>query len=61
MAQKQTFDAWKKAVDATIYQKTGMTGDDIDDWRYQDDYNDGMSATRSAARAISNAKKNSGM
>jgi len=58
---KTSYDEWKRMVDKFIIAKCGMTADDLDDWRYMDDWQDGMSPKRSAARAIKNAKEACGM
>ena len=59
--QKISLDAWIVQVDQEVLAKTGMTIDDIDDWRYSMDYEAGLSPKRSAARAIRNAKEACGM
>jgi len=56
-----SFEQWKKLVDENIVTRCGMTSDDLDDWCYVDDYEDGMSPSRSAARAIRNAKDACGL
>jgi hypothetical protein len=59
--REQSYEAWKRLVDAEIQRRTGMTADDIDDWRYTRDFDEGVSAKRSAARAIKNAKEACGL
>jgi hypothetical protein len=59
--QKLTFEQWKKSVDAIIGSLCGLSADDIDDWCYRDDYDNGLTPKRSAQRAIRNAKENCGM
>jgi hypothetical protein len=54
---KMTYEQWKQQVNQEVQTRTGMAADDLDDWRYTDDYRDGMSPKRSAARAIKNAKE----
>ena len=52
-----TFEAWKRAVDAEIQRRCGMSADDLPDWRYRDDFADKVTPARCAARAIKNAKE----
>ena len=59
--REQSYASWKKEVDKEIQRRTGMSADDIDDWRYASDFDEGVSAKRSAARAIKNAKDACGM
>jgi hypothetical protein len=59
--REQSFEAWKRLVDAAILKKCGMTADDIDDWRYKADFDEGVSPARCAARAIRNAKEACGL
>jgi hypothetical protein len=58
---KMSFDEWKKRVDLEVQAKCGMTADDLDDWHYSDDWRDGLSPKRCAARAIKNAKEACGL
>ena len=52
---------WKAQVDREILAKCGMHADDLDDWCYRSDYEDGVTPKRCAARAIRNAKESCGM
>lgn len=60
MASKFSYEAWKRLVDAEILKKSGISANDLDDWRYADDFAEGLPPKKSAARAIKNAKGNSG-
>jgi hypothetical protein len=55
---KKTFEQWKQQVDLEVRVRCGgLSADDLDDWRYTDDWREGLSPKRSAARAIKNAKE----
>ncbi len=54
--QRIAYEQWMRQVSQEIISKCGMTADDIDDWCYTNDYEEGMSSKRSAARAIRNAR-----
>ncbi len=58
---KISFDTWKQQVNQEVQTRTGMQADDLDDWCYTSDWQDGMSPKCSAARAIRNAKEACGM
>lgn len=55
---KKSFEAWKKAVDAEILRRTGMTSDDLEDYSYRDCYDNGVSPKNAAAGAIRRSKDN---
>lgn len=61
MAMRQSFEEWMRAVDAEIERRVHLSASDIDDWRYRDDYDEGLTPKRSAARAIANAKEAMGL
>jgi len=56
-----SYDLWMKAVNLEIRRRTGMTADDLDDWRYRADYEEKRTPKQTAARAIRNAKESMGM
>ncbi len=56
-----SFEQWKRQVNVALILKCGLGCDDIDDWIYRDDYDNGVSPKRSAARAYRNAKANYGL
>ena len=49
------FDAWMKKVDAEVQKMSGMHVADLDDAPYRDWYEDDLSPSRAARRAIQNA------
>lgn len=51
------FTAWMSKVDAAISTKCGLTSSDLPDCCYRDWHDDGLSATRAAARAIKYANE----
>lgn len=55
MPPRIEFTAWKREVDRIMQALCGLTADDIDDWRYSADYEEGRSPGASARRAIKNA------
>lgn len=55
------YETWKRMVDAEIQKRCGLSADDLDDWRYRADYEEGVTPKRCAARAIRNAKDACGM
>lgn len=57
MTQKISFESWKLHVDLHLQKLCGMLADDLPDWRYLDDYEDGKTSLQSAKRAIKNAKE----
>ena len=46
------FDAWKAKVNHFCVRKCGMTTDDLPDCCYRDWYEDGVTASSAAARAV---------
>jgi hypothetical protein len=57
LTMKRTFEDWMKEVDGWLLLRCGLTHDDLPDWRYYDDYEDGVKAWRSAAKAIKYAQE----
>lgn len=57
MAQKQTFQDWKRLVNIQIEKMCGLSSDDLPDCNYRDWHEDGVSATAAARRAIKRAKE----
>lgn len=53
---RTSFEDFMRQVDHHLLKRCGMTSMDIDDWRYRDDYEDGVSPSRSAGRALRYAK-----
>ena len=50
-----SFEAWKSVVDKILLDLCGMTSDDIDDWHYWTDFDDGRTPRQSAVAALKNA------
>jgi hypothetical protein len=59
--QRLTFLQWKGAVNAVVVRRLGLHCDDLPDYRYRDDYEDGVTPLRAAARVIKAAKKELGL
>lgn len=56
MKTELTWTAWMKKVDEHIAVRCGgLTSADLDDWRYRDDFEDGLTPGTSANKAINNA------
>ena len=51
------FDAWMVKVNAIIVKRTGLSADDLPDYLYDDDYEDGASPSQAASAAIRYAKE----
>lgn len=51
-----SFDEWKRIVDNEIIKRTGLSADDLPDYCYRDDYEDGRKPQWSAVAAIKAAK-----
>lgn len=54
---KQTFEEWMKQVDVELLAQCHLASGDLPDWRYYDDYEDGVTPKRSAKRAIKYANE----
>lgn len=54
---KLTFEEWMQKVNEDLVRLCSMGSDDLPDWRYRDDYDDGMTPLRSALRAIKYAQE----
>ena len=54
---RKTFEVWIKEVDAHIVKKVGLYHDDLPDCLYHDWYEDGVSPSSAASRAIRSAKE----
>lgn len=52
---KLSFDEWMTEVDRYLRERHGVESGDIDDWKYRDDYDEGISPMASARRALRNA------
>ncbi len=55
------FDAWKIKVNHHLIGLCGMECEDIDDWCYADDFDNGLSPLQSAKHAFNNVKENCGL
>jgi len=51
-----TYEEWIKAVNVSLVKYCGMGADWLPDYCYLSDYNDGISPSRAAKRAIAYAK-----
>jgi hypothetical protein len=51
-----TFEAYREAVDMAVLVKCGLSLDDLPDVALVDWFDDGVSVTSAASRAIRNAK-----
>ena len=58
MAQKRTFDEWKKIVDNHLLEMCSMTSDCLPDINYRDLYDMGKAPGTAARAAIKYAKEN---
>ena len=52
-----TFEAWMRQVDAEVTRRTGLGVDDLPDCCFRDWYEDDMSPSSAAKRAIRNARE----
>lgn len=52
----RSFEEWMREVNAALLALCGMCADDLPDWRYADDWREGVNPGRSARRAIRYAK-----
>lgn len=53
----QTFETWMKAVNAVILAKTGVEADDLPDFTFMDEWEDGATPSQAAKAAIAWAKE----
>jgi hypothetical protein len=56
-AKKKGFDEWKRKVNAAVEKKAGLSADDLPDVNYSDWYEQGMSPSAAASKAIKSAKE----
>ena len=56
LAQKLSFDDWKREADKVCQAKTGMSLDDLPDVPFMDWYEEGVTPAGAAGRAIRSAK-----
>jgi hypothetical protein len=49
---KQSFEEWRKAVDAAVSRATGLSLDDLPDVALRDWYDDGVTPKSAASRAV---------
>ena len=58
MNAKLSFEEWKRQVDERIAKRTGgLISDDLPDYCYRDNYDDGATPAQAASAAIRNAKE----
>ena len=57
---KLDWDGWMAEVDRYLEERHGLHSLDIDDWRYADDYLEGISPMQSARRALKNSMEATG-
>lgn len=55
MANKTSFDEWKRMVDAFLCARIGLDSECLPDMPYYDWYADGVSAKNAASKAIRRA------
>jgi len=55
-APSPKFKAWMKEVDAALIKKTGLSSDDLPDYCYDNDFEDGATPKQAANAAIKAAK-----
>ncbi len=51
------FNAWMKEVEAVLIKKTGLSSDDLPDYCYDNDFEDGATPKQAANAAIKAAKE----
>ena len=57
MTKRISFEEWKQEVDRQIAnQLGGLTSDDIGDYRYADNWEEGVSPSKTAREAIAYSK-----
>jgi hypothetical protein len=56
-----TYEQWKIQVDRHVLEQVGLYADDLPDYRYRDDYNDGVKPAITARKAVKAAKKEFGL
>jgi hypothetical protein len=52
----RTYEQWFQEVDRLVQRLIGLGADDLPDWNYRDAYDDGVTPSRAAARAIRAAR-----
>lgn len=57
---KMSFEAWKIQVDRHVMEQVGLSADDLPDYRYRDDYEDGVKPATTARRVVKAAKQDMG-
>jgi Ni,Fe-hydrogenase III component G len=58
---KLTYEQWKLQVDRHVQEQVGLSADDLPDYRYRDDYDDGVKPATTARRTVAAAKKEFGL
>lgn len=53
---RMTFEEFMREVDRYLLLRYDLTSDDLDDWRYRQDYEEGVLPKTSASRAYRNAR-----
>ena len=61
MAQRLSFNQWKRQVDERLVQLCQMNSDDLPDYRYRDAYDYGETVNVTARKALAAAKKDMGL
>jgi hypothetical protein len=56
-----TYEAWKLQVNRHVVEQTGLDADDLPDYRFRDDYEDGVKPAVTARRVVKAAKKDMGL
>ena len=50
-----SWSKWMKEINDYLEKRHGLHSLDLEDWRYRDDYDEGISPMQSARRALRNA------
>jgi hypothetical protein len=58
---RQTFEEWKQEVNDILLHRLGIDADDLPDYPYRRDYEDGATPRQVAARTVKAAKREFGM
>lgn len=58
---KQTFEAWMASVEMELRKLCGMQSDDLDDWRYYSEWEQGTKPLVAAKRAVRHSLQSAGL
>jgi hypothetical protein len=47
-----SFEAWKAKIDYLLESQLGLSSDDLPDWKYRSDFDDGLSAHDTLLRVL---------